>query len=622
MAKDVIARLKADTSQWDSGLAKATRSLNKFQQDNMSLDAALQGSVKTITSVAAKYVGWGAAAAGAMKVAKDAFKRNEAQLDEWQGFVRASESVYGGFLEALNNGDISGYLSNINSIIDAARNAYDALDELGTFQAFNQVNSARDKANYQEALDNYRLNPTDDNKKALEVANQKVIQNLKDESLLAQDAYKTALEAAAAEGGLRGEDVNTFVKMFQDGAYRDFKKLKERYKEEGGILGVGGKTMFDGEEVTSANGRGYWKKQGTTMHNGQQVNIGIQDMSKAENSAFLVARSLYNINDDTINQLQRLGADAYNLEEAVNQQNRSYHRLSGQNKTITPKTTKSSKTFKSDISGLSDIPGLSFGATKSMKELNEELARYKKMKEEATTSFEYNEAIEGIEQVQKEIAVQPITLQLGVDAEKIVSIQEIINNFFKDHPITPEMKLPTGNFQSVSKISQDTADAWQAATRAISNAGNAMTNLEDPSAKVAGIVMQAIANIALGFAQASASPATGLAGVFGWIAAVTAGVATMTATIAQIKSATEYHAQGGMVGTSPFIPKGTDTVPAMLTPGEIVLNAAQQRNMANNLQGTSNIVMQSSGESRISGEDIITVINAYGRRTGRGEILV
>lgn len=622
MAKDVIARLKADTSQWDSGLAKATRSLNKFQQDNMSLDAALQGSVKTITSVAAKYVGWGAAAAGAMKVAKDAFKRNEAQLDEWQGFVRASESVYGGFLEALNNGDISGYLSNINSIIDAARNAYDALDELGTFQAFNQVNSARDKANYQEALDNYRLNPTDDNKKALEVANQKVIQNLKDESLLAQDAYKAALEAAAEEGGLRGEDVNTFVKMFQNGAYRDFKKLKERYKEEGGILGVGGKTMFDGEEVTSVNGRGYWKKQGTTMHNGQQVNIGIQDMSKAENSAFLVARSLYNITDDTINQLQRLGADAYNLEEAVNQQNRSYHRLSGQNKTITPKTTKSSKTFKSDISGLSDIPGLAFGATKSMKELNAELARYKKMKEEATTSFEYNEAIEGIEQVQKEIAVQPITLQLGVDAEKIVSIQEIINNFFKDHPITPEMKLPTGNFQSVSKISQDTADAWQAATRAISNAGNAMTNLEDPSAKVAGIVMQAIANIALGFAQASASPATGLAGVFGWIAAVTAGVATMTATIAQIKSATEYHAQGGMVGTSPFIPKGTDTVPAMLTPGEIVLNAAQQRNMANNLQGTSNIVMQSSGESRISGEDIITVINAYGRRTGRGEILV
>ena len=622
MAKDVIARLKADTSQWDSGLAKATRSLNKFQQDNMSLDAALQGSVKTITSVAAKYVGWGAAAAGAMKVAKDAFKRNEAQLDEWQGFVRASESVYGGFLEALNNGDISGYLSNINSIIDAARNAYDALDELGTFQAFNQVNSARDKANYQEALDNYRLNPTDDNKKALEVANQKVIQNLKDESLLAQDAYKAALEAAAEEGGLRGEDVNTFVKMFQNGAYRDFKKLKERYKEEGGILGVGGKTMFDGEEVTSVNGRGYWKKQGTTMHNGQQVNIGIQDMSKAENSAFLVARSLYNITDDTINQLQRLGADAYNLEEAVNQQNRSYHRLSGQNKTITPKTTKSSKTFKSDISGLSDIPGLAFGATKSMEELNAELARYKKMKEEATTSFEYNEAIEGIEHVQKEIAVQPITLQFGVDAEKIVPIQEIINNFFKEHPITPEMKLPTNFFPSVSKSAEDTADAWQAATRAISNAGNAMTNLEDPSAKVAGIVMQAIANIALGFAQASASPATGLAGVFGWIAAVTAGVATMTATIAQIKSATEYHAQGGMVGTSPFIPKGTDTVPAMLTPGEIVLNAAQQRNMANNLQGTSNVVMQSSGESRISGEDIITVINAYGRRTGRGEILV
>jgi hypothetical protein len=44
-------------------------------------------------------------------------------------------------------------------------------------------------------------------------------------------------------------------------------------------------------------------------------------------------------------------------------------------------------------------------------------------------------------------------------------------------------------------------------------------------------------------------------------------------------------AAGGIVGPSRvipfrhggFVPRGTDTVPAMLTPGEIVLNAAQQR---------------------------------------------
>jgi hypothetical protein len=47
-------------------------------------------------------------------------------------------------------------------------------------------------------------------------------------------------------------------------------------------------------------------------------------------------------------------------------------------------------------------------------------------------------------------------------------------------------------------------------------------------------------------------------------------------------------AAGGIVGPSRvlpfrfggFVPRGTDTVPAMLTPGEIVLNAAQQRNLS------------------------------------------
>jgi hypothetical protein len=79
--------------------------------------------------------GWGAAlAAGkvALDVAKDAFFNNEEQLDEWGRVVESSQSLYTGFLNALNTGDISGYLNNISQIVKAARDAYDALDSLGT----------------------------------------------------------------------------------------------------------------------------------------------------------------------------------------------------------------------------------------------------------------------------------------------------------------------------------------------------------------------------------------------------------------------------------------------------------------------------------------------------------
>ena len=599
MAKDVIARLKADTSQWDSGLSRAGRSLDQFQQKNISLDAALQGSVRTLVRVGAQYASMGVAATAAMKVVKDAFMSSESNMDSWGGTVESVKSIYDSFCISLNNSSLDGWFSNMDNLINKARQAYDAIDDLNTKMTIINPERVKIQGLITEQKEIIRKNgrESDAGKAAVAEIN-RLEPILKDtytrEAKMNYNAFEAEVKKKLEEAGLGNLDSKSYRWLMRSfSSESEYERLKAGAKTT--VVGTG---RYNLDEYGHAVGE---EIKVSVKNTNQKLLDLFTDEWRAQYSQYLTA-----------------SYSAKNSAFQVGIQDARYTRGgSGGNS-----SSSSSSRYSSGLSGISDISGLAFGATKSMKELNEELARYKKMKEEATTSFEYNEAIEGIEQVQKEIAVQPITLQLGVDAEKIVPIQEIINNFFKEHPITPEMKLPTNFFPSVSKSAEDTANAWKEATRAISNAGNAMTNLEDPSAKVAGIVMQAIANIALGFAQASASPATGLAGVFGWIAAVTAGVATMTATIAQIKSATEYHAQGGMVGTSPFIPKGTDTVPAMLTPGEIVLNAAQQRNMANNLQGTSNIVMQSSGESRISGEDIITVINAYGRRTGRGEILV
>ena len=601
MAKDVIARLKADTSQWDSGLSRAGRSLDQFQQKNISLDAALQGSVRTLVRVGAQYASMGVAATAAMKVVKDAFMSSESNMDSWGGTVESVKSIYDSFCISLNNSSLDGWFSNMDNLINKARQAYDAIDDLNTKMTIINPERVKIQGLITEQKEIIRKNgrESDAGKAAVAEIN-RLEPILKDtytrEAKMNYNAFEAEVKKKLEEAGLGNLDSKSYRWLMRSfSSESEYERLKAGAKTT--VVGTG---RYNLDEYGHAVGE---EIKVSVKNTNQKLLDLFTDEWRAQYSQYLTA-----------------SYSAKNSAFQVGIQDARYTRGgSGGNSSS---SSSSSSRYSSGLSGISDIPGLAFGATKSMKELNEELARYKKMKEEATTSFEYNEAIEGIEQVQKEIAVQPITLQLGVDAEKIVPIQEIINNFFKEHPITPEMKLPTNFFPIVSKSAEDTANAWKEATRAISNAGNAMTNLEDPSAKVAGIVMQAIANIALGFAQASASPATGLAGVFGWIAAVTAGVATMTATIAQIKSATEYHAQGGMVGTSPFIPKGTDTVPAMLTPGEIVLNAAQQRNMANNLQGTSNVVMQSSGESRISGEDIITVINAYGRRTGRGEILV
>ena len=76
---------------------------------------------------------------GAMNVVKDAFFASEASIDAWGRTTRAAQSVYDGFLISINTGDISGYLSRIDEIERAAKDAYDALDRLSTQKAINNA---------------------------------------------------------------------------------------------------------------------------------------------------------------------------------------------------------------------------------------------------------------------------------------------------------------------------------------------------------------------------------------------------------------------------------------------------------------------------------------------------
>ncbi|MBO7306921.1 MAG: hypothetical protein J6U59_02715, partial [Alistipes sp.] len=158
----------------------------------------------------------------------------------------------------------------------------------------------------------------------------------------------------------------------------------------------------------------------------------------------------------------------------------------------------------------------------------------------------------------------------------------------------------SGDTSNNTQAAETNADAWQSAVQAVGQLGGALQGLEDPSAKVAGIVMQAVANIALGFAQAAASPATGAAGVFGWIAAATAGVATMVSTITAIKSATSgSYANGGIIPGSSF---SGDNQIAAVNAGELILNRAQTANLAGQL--TSGGIGNLRLTTELSGENI------------------
>ena len=212
---------------------------------------------------------------------------------------------------------------------------------------------------------------------------------------------------------------------------------------------------------------------------------------------------------------------------------------------------------------------------------------------------------------------------LGGDAQtsglgNVVGIQGVGEGLGKDFE-----KLPTSQIEDMTEALKQQRMAFNLAGQSATAFGAALQGIQDPAAKAAGTVVQAVASIALGFATASANANTAGTG-WGWLAWLAAGASAMATTIATIHSLTGY-AEGGIVKGNSY---SGDNVPAMvggaggelvgLNAGEVVLTKAMQGSLARQLtsQGGG---MQIVGE--LSGEKIVLVANRYFRRTGQGEIV-
>lgn len=180
-------------------------------------------------------------------------------------------------------------------------------------------------------------------------------------------------------------------------------------------------------------------------------------------------------------------------------------------------------------------------------------------------------------------------------------LQDEINEKLKDLGIEP-IQIPV---ETVGKDVKAITKAARTTAEVVGSIGDAFNAIEDPAAKVMGTVMQAIASVALGYAQATVQ-ATSM-GPWAWVAFAATGLATMLSTISAIHSATGY-AQGGIVKGNSYsgdnIYGGPD---AMVNAGELVLTKAQQSTLASQLQEGGMRNMNLSG--RIRGTDIILSVD-------------
>ena len=201
-------------------------------------------------------------------------------------------------------------------------------------------------------------------------------------------------------------------------------------------------------------------------------------------------------------------------------------------------------------------------------------------------------------------------------------LTDIINEQLASLKINPiKININTGDVKQLGKDANVSAKEFQNAASAVGQLGAAMKQIEDPTAKVVGMVAQSIAAVAQGFATATSKEAG--KGVWGWIAAIAAGTAAMVNTIATIHSATGY-ANGGIIQGNSYsgdnmMAAGPDGNLIGLNAGELILNKAQQNNLANALENEGGGSM--GAQPYLDGELIYLGLQAYGRRTGMGELV-
>lgn len=500
------------------------------------------------------------AAEAALSVAKDAFFNNEAQLDDWGRTVESSKSLYTGFLDALNTGDISGYLQRIDEITKAARAAYDAMDALKTYNAFNQINVEKTRTGMTESIADYRSGQG--SKESVRAAGAAYQKELRERQKMERDAYRAAVSKIAAERGANAND----LMMALSGSYGSYQSLKAIPMSGRRLVNVGG-GMFGG---------------GTTY-----------EAEYAANRQEKLGAALRRLNDTELQSLQALGAQAERTGNEIAQVDKQLTRvLNGRQPGVgggtsghTKKTSSLNIAFDVNKAGLAGERGVD------------------------TMPSVYGMADRDAMRAAMGIAAPQF------DAKQDISKQWKVG---KNGQLAQQGQSLAEDGRNVAAEWQSAASAISAVGAAMSQIEDPAAKVMGTIAQAIATIALTFANSLKGTVTPwdwIAAAVSGTATMIGTISAIHS--ATGYANGGIVGRAGGGFVPGNSMSGDNVMGMVDGVTPVGLNSGELVLNKAQQNTLASALESNGQQNMRL--EAVVTAEQIRFMLNSNGRRTGRGE---
>ena len=579
-----LVKLTLESNQYEQGLRQAQKMWKDFT-DSIGLSAqkftAASLGISAVTT--------------ALKVAKDAFFASQQNIDAWGKAIDSAQSVYTGFLNTLNTGDISGFITNINTIVQAANNAKDALSDLADFNAFNQVNVQNARTDLNNAIVDFRSG----NGSRADVinANERLKNELRERQKREQGAYDAKVREIASQYNVKEGD----LKALLSGSYDEWSNTKKAYKYAG--------TREVAPSVLSGSSIG--------MNIMGLVQSWFQNSQLDDQERLSVAAR--NIPTETLDSLQKMGQQAaatgteiVNLDKSLERVlSRKVQKIDPPKVTGTVNTQNTMTELEANQKRINALTQEYVDISSSTVEVDQ--SRLITIREEIDELTKRNDLL-------KLYAEQAKGLYLGGGA----SVFGLTGSQFRGFAaadlsvggIDPSLLPPTYKQRTISNRFIHKND--EGGTEAY--IGEIMGGLSSGMDQI----ISGIENLGIEIPDSIKGVLNAVQG----ITSILAGISTMVTAIVALQEAglIKFWSNGGVVhamgGYEVPGNYGYDAVPSMLTSGELVLNRSQQNTLASALkEGGNGGGGGGTQMARLSGEQIYVVINRYLSRSGKGELV-
>lgn len=234
MANDLITRLLLDSKGFDNNLQKSTKQIQDFQK---KVDE-IKGGIGNVAGAITTFIPQLAVLTGGIAAFNKTIESSESLSDAWGSTMEAATASVDSFFASISSGNFGNFLSGLRSVIDSAKEAYNAMDDLGTFTNFSDVDLAKIEAQRSQLM--YQIKErkksgldTSDLEEQLIATDIQITEIAEKKAKLFGDAYQATLKEILAKRGVSDNYLND-VMDYASGAKRweQLSKDIENYKTQ------------------------------------------------------------------------------------------------------------------------------------------------------------------------------------------------------------------------------------------------------------------------------------------------------------------------------------------------------------------------------------------------------